>query len=310
MSKILTIQHRQSLLPGMPATAAKDKLDELVALQVFVDAFIACQDRDRAHEAVEYKLRCQREYVIWRDGVVVPSRQLGKQPKPDGISAPKSQKGELPVNDPGDLTAHRWRKNLKDPVAYDRTVANSQIKVVSMLERGSIRQKDLAEFYTPGPIIELARTALGGIDLDPASCAQAQRIVKAARFFRKEDGALEQEWRGRVWLNPPFGRDIVPKFVEKLLQEIERKHVKAAILLVNNCTETKWFASAASCADAICFHTGRVTFNTPAGVHEVTQGQALLYWGKAIKRFIKEFSVVGWIAVPPIIGWISPGARI
>lgn len=286
---------RPALLPGMPTAAAEEKLDELQAMQVFVDAFIASQDRERAHAAVEYKLRCQREYVIWRDALAeVPHAGPGRGNK-NQVSVLKRG---LPANDPGDLTAHRWRKDLKAPDAFAKTVTKGKIKIVSMLERGSIRQQGLAEFFTPASIIKSARTTLGGIDLDPASCPEAQRIVKATKFFSKQNDALKQDWRGRVWLNPPFGRTVVAKFVAKLLTEIENKHVKTAIMLVNNCTETKWFADAAQSADAICFHTGRMTFTTLVDPHEVTQGQALFYWGNAVKRFIKEFAVVGWIALP------------
>lgn len=58
------------------------------------------------------------------------------------------------------------------------------------------------ERYTPGWVLDLVASALGGIDLDP--CADPQRRVQASHHFTKEDNGLEQPWKGRVFLNPPF----------------------------------------------------------------------------------------------------------
>ena len=62
------------------------------------------------------------------------------------------------------------------------------------------------EFYTPSHIIEIARACMGGIDLDPASCAIANETVKASRFYDIRQNGLKRPWFGRIWLNPPFGR--------------------------------------------------------------------------------------------------------
>jgi hypothetical protein len=68
---------------------------------------------------------------------------------------------------------------------------------------------DSVEHYTEPDIIELVRHTMGGIDLDPASCAMAQEVVKAEAWYGPgsefgEDG-LAQPWIGRVYLNPPGG---------------------------------------------------------------------------------------------------------
>jgi site-specific DNA-methyltransferase (adenine-specific) len=44
-----------------------------------------------------------------------------------------------------------------------------------------------------------------GFTLDP--CASAEN-AKCARYFTRDDDGLKQEWTGRVFCNPPYGRAI------------------------------------------------------------------------------------------------------
>lgn len=64
------------------------------------------------------------------------------------------------------------------------------------------------EHYTPRTIIEVAREAMGSIELDPASCELANREnVRALRYFTKEDDGLAKPWDAkRIFVNPPGGR--------------------------------------------------------------------------------------------------------
>ncbi len=64
---------------------------------------------------------------------------------------------------------------------------------------------DSPEWYTPTPFVEAARRTMGSIDLDPASHAEANTRVQAARFFTEADNSLDQTWAGNVFLNPPGG---------------------------------------------------------------------------------------------------------
>lgn len=74
---------------------------------------------------------------------------------------------------------------------------------------------DSPEWYTPSPFVEAAREVMGGIDLDPASHEEANRTVKADRFFSAEDDGLKQRWFGRIFVNPPGG--LVPEFWRKFI---------------------------------------------------------------------------------------------
>ena len=88
-----------------------------------------------------------------------------------------------------------------------------------------------AEWYTPTDIIEAARLTMGAIHLDPASSAKANERVKAERYFTKSDNSLAQEWRGRVFLNPPGDPSgkLIQAFWKKLVGEFQKGHVSQAV---------------------------------------------------------------------------------
>ena len=63
------------------------------------------------------------------------------------------------------------------------------------------------DFYTPVEFIEAARQAMGGIDLDAASHWIANRKHKIPSFFHFHRSAFENKWTGKIWLNPPYGKN-------------------------------------------------------------------------------------------------------
>lgn len=151
------------------------------------------------------------------------------------------------------------------------------------------------EWYTPKEFIEAATAVMGQIDLDPASSEIANKTVGAKQIYTIEDNGLEKPWFGNVWLNPPYASDLIGKFAEKVVDELG--NIKQAIVLVNNATETEWFYGLATNATAICFPKSRVKFYTPDGkTGAPLQGQAIIYFGENVNRFINVFDEKGWCA--------------
>ena len=153
------------------------------------------------------------------------------------------------------------------------------------------------EWYTPAEYIALAREVMGTINLDPASNDIANEVVQADTYYTESNSGLEHEWFGNIWLNPPYANELITKFAQKLMDEFE--HFDAAIVLVNNATETEWFNLLISECTAICFPNSRVKFYAPDGkIAQPLQGQALLYFGNNPKKFIDVFRTKGWCAYP------------
>lgn len=152
------------------------------------------------------------------------------------------------------------------------------------------------EWYTPPEYIEAARQVLGVIDLDPASTTEANAVVEAARFHTADEDGLSQEWRGRLWMNPPYASDLIGRFTGKLAAHYLAGEVEAAVVLVNNATETDWFQEIARLASAICFPDRRVRFWSPSrDTAAPLQGQAVLYLGNDVGAFREAFEDFGLI---------------
>jgi ParB family chromosome partitioning protein len=121
--------------------------------------------------------------------------------------------------------------------------------------------------------------------------------VQAVTYYTKETDGLSKPWAGRVWLNPPYAKDVVNLFTDKLASHHESGEVTAAVVLVNNATETRWFCRVASVASVICFPTGRVRFRDPEGNPGAPlQGQAVIYLGDDVEAFVRAFAQFGFCA--------------
>ena len=146
------------------------------------------------------------------------------------------------------------------------------------------------EWYTPKEYIDAAREVMGDIDLDPASCEVANKTVNAKKFYTEHENGLTKQWYGKVWLNPPYARSQILQFVKKLVNS----EIEQAIVLINNATETTWFHLLLSRANAVVFPKGRVKFLMPNGTRgHPLQGQAVVYYGENVRKFITEFGKFG-----------------
>lgn len=151
------------------------------------------------------------------------------------------------------------------------------------------------EWYTPSSILDLVYEFFGekGVTLDPCS-NEGIPNVRADQYFTKEDNGLEQEWKGNVFCNPPYGKNEIPAWVNKALNSDA-----ITLLLVPSRTSNKWWTDLEACP--VCFVRGRLKFVgadncapfpsvifliLPTNISVQSQQMMLL-------RFYKIFSTIG-----------------
>ncbi len=151
------------------------------------------------------------------------------------------------------------------------------------------------DFYgTPPRWVEMCRKVMGGIELDPASCLEAnEKVVKATRFFDEEIDALKQSWKcSSLFLNPPYG-PTCSKIAAKFLTEWEAGVIRQAIILINNTTETAAFDIFSQCAAVHAYPRKRIQFISVEGRSNSnnSRAQTFFYCGPRWKRFRNVFSI-------------------
>lgn len=107
------------------------------------------------------------------------------------------------------------------------------------------------EWLTPPGLISV----LGPFDLDPCSPGERRPWDTAANHYALPDDGLSLPWYGRVWLNPPYGRD-----TGKWLARLAEHGNGIALIFARTETET-FFENVWNKADALLFFRGRIAFH-------------------------------------------------
>jgi hypothetical protein len=140
-------------------------------------------------------------------------------------------------------------------------------------------------WLTPPHILK----ALGEFDLDP--CASLDRPWDTAKHhYTIEDDGLMMPWFGRVWCNPPYGKEMNP-FLEKMVS-----HDGGGMVLIFARTETKaFFDYVWDRADAILFLKGRLKFHKPDGSEGDTAGSpsVLIAYGQNEVSVLEKCGIPG-----------------
>lgn len=147
------------------------------------------------------------------------------------------------------------------------------------------RNNTTTTWLTPKLIID----ALGEFDLDP--CTPLEMPWKTANHrFTEIDNGLTQEWFGRVWLNPPYGKSMID-FLKKMADH------NNGIALTFTRTETAQFQKwVFPYATALLFKEGRIHFLNNEGKKVGNGsgcGSVFIAYGKENADILKNSGIKG-----------------
>lgn len=147
------------------------------------------------------------------------------------------------------------------------------------------------EWYTPAYIFD----ALGEeFHLDVAAPAEGPRHVPTTEWI--SENSLQMDWRGFVWMNPPFGHQSTKRaWLAKFF-----KHGNGIALLPDR-TSAPWWQEYAPRADAILFVAPKVKFERPDGSlgEQPGTGTTLFASGNRAKSALIRASAILGVAFMP-----------
>lgn len=142
-----------------------------------------------------------------------------------------------------------------------------------------------AEYLTPPEILK----ALGKFDLDP--CAPIVRPwPMASSHYTIQDNGYTLPWKGRVWLNPPYGQE-TGKWLERL-----KEHGAGTALIFARTETDAWVNHVWEQASAILFLRKRIRFYQTDGTQLKENGgapSALIAYGRTDMENLSRCGIAG-----------------
>ncbi len=141
------------------------------------------------------------------------------------------------------------------------------------------------EWLTPPEILN----ALGEFDLDPCHPINAPWFI-AKKTYTIEDNGLALPWVGRVWLNPPYGKE-TGIWLNKLAT-----HGQGIALIFARTETSMFFEQVWNKASAFLFIEGRLFFHHVSGKRADSNSgdpSCLISYGKKDAEILKNSKING-----------------
>ncbi len=142
------------------------------------------------------------------------------------------------------------------------------------------------EWTTPATIIEKTELIFGQIDLDP--CSDVDHNIPSLQRFTLDDDGLTRDWIGRIYMNPPYGREL-PDWVKKFKSEHLSQNMTEGIALIPARPDTDWFYTLRDYPR--CFIRHRLKFGGQQ--NSAPFPSMVVYAGNNIEKFKQAFQDTG-----------------
>lgn len=114
------------------------------------------------------------------------------------------------------------------------------------------------DWRTPLDLYRAVSRTWGPFTLD-AAASDANHLAPA--WYTVDDNALEQDWPGTVWVNPPYGRELA-RWADKAISEVRAGHSERVVMLVPARPDTNWSRRLANAGQSV-YLPGRLNFTDP-----------------------------------------------
>ena len=131
-----------------------------------------------------------------------------------------------------------------------------RIPSVNKATMGTLFSSKSSDWATPSEFFDKLNWRFGPFDLDP--CATPM-TAKCINFYTPMEDGLSKDWEDhRVFVNPPYGREIA-QWVKKSYDEGQKKNTRV-VMLIPARTDTKYWQDYVMKAQEVYFVRGRLKF--------------------------------------------------
>jgi site-specific DNA-methyltransferase (adenine-specific) len=109
------------------------------------------------------------------------------------------------------------------------------------------------DWETPKDLYAVLNTEFN-FSLDPCC---SKETAKCSSYYTIEDDGLSKDWKGTVFMNPPYGRGII-NWIKKAKEESDKG--STVVCLIPARTDTKWWHTYCMKSAEIRLLTKRLTF--------------------------------------------------